>query len=240
MTHSTQARVTRPTLVDVFVTGAELSVGGLEQTMMYLVSVHHHNHTISSHHHKPTKPPHIRHRNTTPQLPPPPQHHTTTTPTATPSPLHTSPSGVFGLTRAMSVTKGGTASNAKTVTWKERTKILSMRVFGKLLEWKWSCGWIALSEPKDLPEVTKHRRVTYLAHEDVVAEIQGVGATLSFLCALIATASRDFSSTETHQEGGGWHCGRVCHNPPPTKFGSSRRQTSPSARPSPRIWSLAG
>ena len=63
-----------------------------------------------------------------------------------------------------------------------RTKVQTEgRVTGTLTEWKGSFGWIEPNEPVDHPDAGKNRGRIYLAHEDVEAEISGVGAEVTFL-----------------------------------------------------------
>ena len=63
-----------------------------------------------------------------------------------------------------------------------RTKVHTQgRVTGTLTEWKGSFGWIEPNETIDHPDAGKNKGRIHLAHEDVEAEISGVGAEVSFL-----------------------------------------------------------
>merc|ERR1712048_628098 len=61
-----------------------------------------------------------------------------------------------------------------------RTKVLPNRVTGKVKEWKGAFGWIMPDAKIAHPGAQKHGGKIYLAHEDVEAELSGVGATVSF------------------------------------------------------------
>jgi cold shock CspA family protein len=63
----------------------------------------------------------------------------------------------------------------------QRVPVSSIRMIGKLMEWKGKFGWIVPSTPINHPEARKHGGKVYLSQIDVEAEISGVGATVSFL-----------------------------------------------------------
>jgi len=62
----------------------------------------------------------------------------------------------------------------------QRQKVIKQRVTGKLTDWKGHFGWIQPSQPINHPDAQKHKGKVYMAHEDVEAEISGVGANVSF------------------------------------------------------------
>jgi len=61
-----------------------------------------------------------------------------------------------------------------------RVKVLPRRVTGTLTEWKGHFGWIQANEAIEDPDAAKRGGKIYMAHEDVEAEIEGVGAAVSF------------------------------------------------------------
>lgn len=64
---------------------------------------------------------------------------------------------------------------------KERTKITSKPVRGKLLDWKGKFGWVSADDKIEHPEAEKHKGKIFLAEEDAKFEIPGKGSILSFI-----------------------------------------------------------
>lgn len=63
---------------------------------------------------------------------------------------------------------------------KPRTPVSGPRQIGTVLDWKGKFGWIKPSKPINHPSSSKNGGKVYLAAEDVVEELDGVGATVSF------------------------------------------------------------
>lgn len=63
---------------------------------------------------------------------------------------------------------------------KPRTPISGPRVIGNIVEWKGEFGWIEPAKPIAHPQASKRGGKIYLGVNDVVEEIEGVGATVSF------------------------------------------------------------
>lgn len=67
----------------------------------------------------------------------------------------------------------------KAKTPRARTLINGARQLGTVVEWKNTFGWIQPAKPISHPKMHKQGKV-YLAQEDVVEELDGVGASVSF------------------------------------------------------------
>merc|ERR1719387_3210702 len=63
---------------------------------------------------------------------------------------------------------------------KPRTPIGGPRQTGTILDWKGKFGWVKPSKPISHAMASKNGGKVYLAAEDVVEELDGVGATVSF------------------------------------------------------------
>jgi len=61
-----------------------------------------------------------------------------------------------------------------------RMKIFPSRITGKVLEWKGKHGWIQPDTPISHPQAMKNAGKIFLAQADVEAEIDGIGARVSF------------------------------------------------------------
>jgi hypothetical protein len=63
---------------------------------------------------------------------------------------------------------------------KQRQAINGPRLTGTITEWKDKFGWIQPAKPVNHPLASKRQGKIFLALEDVVEELDGVGATISF------------------------------------------------------------